>query len=52
MVKLLQEKYFRDFGIKLGPFLDITLTEARLTRDAKRRRHEGCSDKRKASAQA
>jgi hypothetical protein len=37
-VKLLQEKYFGDCGIKIDPFLDITSREARVTRDSKRRR--------------
>ncbi|KAK0073741.1 hypothetical protein PV326_013110, partial [Microctonus aethiopoides] len=35
--QMLQEKYFKDFGIKIDPFSDIVFSEARKAKDTKRK---------------
>lgn len=50
--KMLQEKYYNDFGMKIEPFTDIRFKKARDARDAKRRILQEQPNKRKVSSTA
>lgn len=49
---MVQEKYFKDYGIKINPFSDICFKQARNARDAKRKLLQENSEARKVSAKA
>lgn len=50
--KMVQEKYFTEYGIKIDPFTDISFKCSRLARDTKRRQLQSCPEKRKLSSKA
>lgn len=50
--KMLQEKYFKEYEIKIDPFTDITFKDARMARDTKRKQLQSCLQKRKLSSKA